>query len=198
MKRRTFSLLSLVLFAATSFGQSGTKTTTAAAVESATEPRALTSTEPEPGDSPLVRAAKANRARNKKSPSTVVLNNDDVRKAKGNLIFITEKPLDPGTVKQLLAPTPRPAGPPTATAADLAAATTRLEAARQEVSDLEKELGRLEEDYYNEDDATYRDQVIESRFAQATRQLQAARQKLLEARDQHQKIEQYRASRRSD
>lgn len=191
---RAFLLLWAFLLSAASFAQSSSQASEAPP-KASTEARELAPDDPDPEDSPLVRAAKESRARNKKSPPRVVLTNEDARKAKGGLILISEKPIEkksgpkPNPQSQRQAPT----GP---TAEDLAAANAKLEAARKEVSDLEKELGRLEEDYYNEDDPNYRDRVIEARFQQATRQLAIARQKLLDAREQQQKIEQVQATRR--
>jgi hypothetical protein len=150
------------------------------------------------GDSPLVKAAKAAQAaKGVKAPSRLVINNEDVKKSKGKLIFITEKPLPkietPAADKfkvQQEAKTSPPPGPE-----DVA---KRVDTARKAISDLEKELGRLEEDYYNEDDSNYRDEEIEPRFEQAKRQLEKARQDLINAREEQQKLEGQAATRNSD
>lgn len=192
MMRAFLLLLCVGLLPAVSFGQSGQA---AEAPKDSEEAKELARDEPDPADSPLVRAAKEARARNRNAPSRTVLTNDDARKAKGTLILITEKPIDMGTVTRPKYPPRQPVqtGP---TAEELAGVNAKLESARKEVSDLEKELSRLEEDYYNEDDPNYRDEVIEARFQQATKQLAVARQKLLDAREQQQKIEQIQTGKR--
>lgn len=146
------------------------------------------------GDSPLVKAAKAAQAaKGAKTPSKLVINNEDVKKSTGKLIFVTEKPLPkietPTADKlkqQQLTPDPAPE------------VAKRLDAARKAVADLEKEMGRLEEDYYNEDDSNYRDDEIAPRFEQARRQLDKARQDLINAREEQQKLEGQAATRNSD
>jgi hypothetical protein len=147
------------------------------------------------GDSPLVKAAKAAQAaKGTRTPSKLVINNEDVKKSTGKLIFVTEKPLpkietpaaDKLKQQQMTTPDPAP---------DVA---KRVDTARKAIADLEKEMGRLEEDYYNEDDSNYRDDEIAPRFEQAKRQLEKARQDLINAREQQQKLEGQAATRNSD
>lgn len=133
-------------------------------------------------DSPLVRAAKANKANATKGKPRVVISDKDVKNSTGKLIYVTEAPLPK------LPPAPAAARPATTDQNPqvlAAQAEQRLRAAEKEVKSLEMELSRLENDYYEEDDSAYRDDVIEARFSQATRQLTEARQKLLNAREEH-------------
>ena len=55
-------------------------------------------------------------------------------------------------------------------------------------ADLEKELRRLEDAYYAENDPNYRDSTIEQRFNQTKKQLDDARKDLADARDGQGKI----------
>ena len=59
----------------------------------------------------------------------------------------------------------------------------RLASVRIFVDDLEKELRRIEETYYAENDPNYRDSTIEPRFNQTKKQLDDARKELTDARD---------------
>ncbi|MGH9196930.1 MAG: hypothetical protein ACRD1T_14460, partial [Acidimicrobiia bacterium] len=88
----------------------------------------------QPGDSPLVRAAKMARAK-KKGKTSKVIDNTDVKNSTGKLILITEKPVDttPATVPPL--PDEVRKDPKAVSAAVLA--TQRVAAARKEVEDLE-------------------------------------------------------------
>lgn len=150
----------------------------------------------QPGDSPLVRAAKKARAK-KKGKTSKVIDNQDVKNSTGKLILITEKPVDPAAAAVVPAlPDETRKDPKAVSAAVLA--TQRVETAKKDVEDLEKELRRLEDDFYNEDDANYRDGVIEPRFEQAKKQLDTARRKLLDAREEQQKLEAQAATRRSE
>ena len=51
------------------------------------------------------------------------------------------------------------------------------------MNDLDKELDRLEQAYYAENDPNYRDKTIAERFEQTKKQLESARKDLAEARD---------------
>jgi hypothetical protein len=55
------------------------------------------------------------------------------------------------------------------------------------VNDLEKELLRLEQAYYEAADPNYRDTQIQDRFNQTKRQLEDARKELADARDADQR-----------
>ncbi|HEY4640833.1 MAG TPA: hypothetical protein VII75_05770, partial [Thermoanaerobaculia bacterium] len=56
------------------------------------------------------------------------------------------------------------------------------------VNDLDKELDRLEQAYYAENDPNYRDKTITERFEQTKKQLESARKELAEARDALEKL----------
>jgi hypothetical protein len=143
-----------------------------------------TATAAKPLDSPLVKAAKAGGGPKKKSTKKVITN-ADVRKSKGKLVVLPPKE-----------------GQPVAIAAEpqkgslerqdderraREGASVRMITAQKKVSELEKELRRLEDAYYAENDPNYRDSTIEQRFNQTKRQLDDARKELADARDGQQK-----------
>ncbi len=132
-------------------------------------------------DSPLVKAAKANGGPKKKTTKKVITN-ADLSKAPGGK-----------------ATPAKPAAPPAAAPAgsivdqdklfhDRAAAKIRSEAAQAKVNDLEKELDRIEQAYYAENDPNYRDKNIAERFEQTKKQLETARKELADARDAQEKL----------
>jgi molecular chaperone GrpE (heat shock protein) len=137
-------------------------------------------------DSPLVKAAKANGGPKKKTTKKVITN-ADVKKS---------------SVKGT---TPRPAAKPVPKTASVAAPTQsiadqdkllraraeakkRSDAAQAKVNDLDKELDRLEQAYYAENDPNYRDKTITERFEQTKQQLESARKDLADARDSLEKL----------
>jgi molecular chaperone GrpE (heat shock protein) len=130
-------------------------------------------------DSPLVKAAKANGGP-KKKPTKKVITNADLNKA-------PNKPVATAAAKP--AATPPPAAPSISIADqdklrhDRLAAQNRADAAQLKVNDLDKELDRLEQAYYAENDPNYRDKTIAERFEQTKKQLESARKDLAEARD---------------
>jgi hypothetical protein len=131
-------------------------------------------------DSTLVKAAKANGGLKKPIPKKTITN-ADVKKAAGK---VTELPATSG------APATAPAGPPASTLAvfaahkkAVAAAQKRVDDAAAVVADLEKELARVEQSYYEASDLDYRDTTIVTRFDQTKKQLDDARAKLTDARD---------------
>lgn len=142
-------------------------------------------------DSPLVCAAKAGKSNAAKTKPRVVIDDKDVKNSTGKLIYVKEAPL------AKLPPTTEAAKPAVTNAPAVLAAQAeqRFRAAEREVKSLEMELSRLENDYYEEDDATYRDDVIEARFDLATKQLAEARQKLLTAREDYNRLASSAASR---
>ena len=71
---------------------------------------------------------------------------------------------------------------------DRAAAQKRTDAAQAKVNDLDKELDRLEQAYYAENDPNYRDKTIAERFEQTKKQLESARKELAEAREALEKL----------
>jgi len=133
-------------------------------------------------DSPLVKAAKANGGP-KKSKSKVITN-ADVKKSTGKV-----------STTPVAATSTAPAAAAPMTVADQdkllhdrAAAQKRTDAAQAKVNDLDKELDRLEQAYYAENDPNYRDKTIAERFEQTKKQLESARMDLAEAREALEKL----------
>jgi hypothetical protein len=129
------------------------------------------------GGSALVDAAKKNKKSRGKS-TTKVITNSDVKKSKGKLLVV-DKPAPPAVATSSV-------GPFTQHAADRKAirdAEEILALEEKKVAELEKELFRIEQSYYDENDPNYRDEVIQKRFDQTRRQLDDARQNLADARD---------------
>lgn len=141
-----------------------------------------------PVESDLVKASKAAKAKKLASPSTKKpITNADLKKAKSKLLTY-----EPAT-------TTAPATDTTASAASIDAkgpltkdderyrarksAENRVNVAAAKVSDLEKELDRIEQSYYNTNDPNERDTVIAKRFAQTKNLLEDARKELADARD---------------
>jgi hypothetical protein len=136
-------------------------------------------------DSPLVKAAKASGGPRKKSTKKVITN-AEVKKSTGKLIVLPPKDGAPALAGQQPAASGAPKGPLEKQDDERRlrqATTARVAAAEQKVNDLEKELRRLEDAYYAENDPNYRDSTIERRFNQTKRQLEEARKDLADARD---------------
>ena len=139
-----------------------------------------------PGETaPLVDAAKDAKAKRRKS-SGKVITNADVKKSRGKLIVVDR----PETPAEKVAKSKE------LTLEDYAAlqrarktAEERVAAAEKVVSDLQSEVDRLEQRYYEENDPNYRDSVITERFTQAKRQLDEAQLDLADARDQLSQID---------
>jgi len=133
-------------------------------------------------DSPLVKASKTN-SRPKKSTKKVITN-ADVKKSSG-----TVTTLPPAATST--APVPAPKGSiaeQDKLLHDRAAAQKRTDSAQAKVNDLDKELDRLEQAYYAENDPNYRDKTIAERFEQTKKQLESARKDLAEAREALEKL----------
>ena len=137
-------------------------------------------TSPATHESPLVKAAKANGGLKKPIPKKTI-KNADVKKSNGKIIELSPK--EGATA----AP---PAAPPTSSLAayeeqrkTLAAAEKRVAAAELKVGELEKDLARIEQSYYEAADPNYRDSTVAPRFAQTKSQLDEARRVLADARD---------------
>jgi len=133
-------------------------------------------------DSPLVKAAKANGG--PKKPTKKVITNADVKKSSGKV-----------TTVPAVAKSTAPAAEPPMTVADQdkllhdrAAAQKRTDAAQAKVNDLDKELDRLEQAYYAENDPNYRDKTIAERFERTRQQLDSARKDLADAKDALEKL----------
>ena len=133
-------------------------------------------------DSPLVKAAKANGGPKKSTKK--VITNADVKKSSGKVTTVPAAPTS----------TAAPAVAPMTIADqdkllhDRAAAQKRTDAAQTKVNDLDKELDRLEQAYYAENDPNYRDKTIAERFEQTKKQLDSARKELAEAKDALEKL----------
>jgi hypothetical protein len=137
----------------------------------------------DPPKQTLADAAKAARVSRKKSKSRVITN-ADVKKAKGTLIERPETPL------------PETSGTTTVTVEEhnahlraLHESDEKLAAARKKTAALEKELQRIEQLYYEENDPNQRDTVVKPRFEQTRRQLDAAQRELSDLRDAHDALE---------
>ena len=129
-------------------------------------------------DSPMVKAAKANGGAKKPMPKKVITN-ADVKKTKGKLVELPPKPA--ATVAAV-----DNRGPIEKQDDEFhirEAADARVAKAQKKVDDLAKELRRIEDAYYAENDPNYRDSTIVPRFNQTKNQLDAARKELADARD---------------
>ena len=121
--------------------------------------------------SAVVDASKAAKEKRKKS-STKVITNSDVKKSKGKIVET------PGTAGE--------APPATESLVEKHAADrkARLEndakriVLEKDVADLERELARIEQSYYDENDLNRRDTVITARFAETKTKLDAAKKAL--------------------
>ena len=138
-------------------------------------------------DSPLVKAAKESGGPKKKTTKKTITN-ADVKKSsvKTKAPALGAKPA-PQTA------TPAVVMPPLAADQDKlfharAEARKRADSAQAKVSDLDKELDRLEQAYYAENDPNYRDKTIAGRFEQTKLQLESARKELADAREALEKL----------
>jgi len=138
-------------------------------------------------DSPLVKAAKANNGGTKKKIPKKVITNADVAKGSGK-----SSTAPPAAAKPAVATS---TAPPKGSIAeqdkllhDRAEAQKRTDVAQAKVADLDKELDRLEQAYYAENDPNYRDKNIAERFEQTKKQLETARKELADARDALEKL----------
>ncbi|HET7711100.1 MAG TPA: hypothetical protein VFL80_04150 [Thermoanaerobaculia bacterium] len=137
-----------------------------------------TTTTSQPADSKssaLLAAAKKGKTARAKKPK--VITNADVKKAKGKVVVLPPKE-----------PLPEEASPKKGLSADDAyrerrKANERVAAAEKAVAELERELVRLEQNFYDANDPNYRDDVIQKRFEQTKQQLDGARKNLADARD---------------
>jgi hypothetical protein len=134
-------------------------------------------------DSPLVKAAKASGGPKKKTHKKVITN-ADVKTAKGTLVVLPPKPGQPTAAVDNRGPLDKQADDRRARSeADL-----HITAAQKRVDELLKELRRIEDSYYAENDPNYRDSTIEQRFNQTKKQLDDARKELADARDTRTKL----------
>jgi hypothetical protein len=115
----------------------------------------------------LTDAARAAKAKRKKS-TTRVITNADVKKAKGNVIE-NKAPAPPVTAQpeSLVDQQAR-------MRKERAAADASLSAVQRKVADLEKEAALLEQRYYEENDLDRRDGELVQRFTDVKARLDAA------------------------
>ena len=135
-------------------------------------------------DSTLVKAAKANGGLKKPMPKKTITNKD-VKSSKGK---IKEVP-NAGRASARPADDERSEARPTSVQEfegrkkSEAAAQKRVADATDSVAELEKELTRVEQSYYEASDLNYRDTTLTARFAQTKKQLDAAHAQLTDARE---------------
>lgn len=139
-------------------------------------------------DSPLVKAAKENGGPKKKTTKKAITNADVKKSA-----VKSSAPASGGKAAAKSETPPVPMPPAIADQSKLvharADAQKRADAAQVNVSDLDKELDRLEQSYYAENDPNYRDKTIAARFEQTKLQLETARKELADARDALEKLQ---------
>jgi hypothetical protein len=102
-----------------------------------------------------------------------------VKKSAGKLIETTSKPLPP--VRAADDVETRMRAEKTAREAKddgKKLAASRVAASEKQIANLELELRRIEETYYDEDDPDFREDVIEKRFNETKAKLEKARQEL--------------------
>ena len=129
-------------------------------------------------DSPLVKAAKATGAPRKKT--TKVITNEDVKKS------ANKAPATPPKDAATNAPPADTKGPLQKQDEQhraRVAVVKRLTDAEKKAAELEAELRRLEQAYYDEADLNRRDTILVPRFEQTKKQLDDAKAELAHARD---------------
>lgn len=145
-------------------------------------PASTTTTAPPP-ESDLVKAAHASKAK-KQASTKKPITNADLKKAKSKLITHEPAPVaTETTASAAVTDTRGPIAKDEERYRERKAAEERVKTLSAKVSELEKDLDRLEQSYYNENDPNERDTVIAKRFAQTKRQLEDARKELADARD---------------
>lgn len=127
----------------------------------------------------VVEAAKQAKAK-RKSSTTKVITNADVKKAKSKLIV---RDAAPSTTVDVTAEKKSALEEQNSGYHARVAASAVVAENEKKVAALEKDLEAIEQRYYEENDPNYRDNVIQKRFAQAKRQLEDARRDLADARD---------------
>jgi hypothetical protein len=146
-------------------------------------------TKPKPRvESDLVKASRAAKAKKLASPATQKpITNADLKKAKSKLLTFAPATGTATATDTTASTAPADAkGPLTKDDERYRArkdAEDRVNAATAKTRDLEKELDRVEQSYYNTNDPNERDTVIAKRFAQTKKQLEDARKELADARD---------------
>jgi hypothetical protein len=140
-------------------------------------------------DSPLVKAAKASGGPKKKTTKKVITN-ADVKKSsvKSTGVPTSAKAASPPPQVASAALPPQTIADQDKLLHDRAAAQKRTDAAQTKVKELDKELDRLEQAYYAENDPNYRDKTIVERFEQTKKQLETARKDLAESKEALEKL----------
>ena len=129
-------------------------------------------------DSALVKAAKASGGPKKRSTKKVITN-ADVKRSKGSLKVLPTKAGEPAAPVDNRGPLQKQDDDRRARSE----ASLRLTGAQKKVDELQKDLRRIEDAYYAENDPNYRDSTIEVQFNQTKKQLDDARKDLADARD---------------
>jgi hypothetical protein len=129
----------------------------------------------------LVDAAKEAKEKRKKSTSKVITNKD-LKKSKSKLTQLSDKDL-PKVEKTAEGPTMLEKQAAERKTRD--EAVIRLAAAEKAVADLERELARIEQSYFEENDPNVRDTTIARRFADAKSKLETAKLELTASRAAH-------------
>jgi hypothetical protein len=146
------------------------------------DPPPTSTAPPAPRDSALVKAAKKSGAA-PKMPKKVITNKD-VKRSKGKLTVKSLPPLPPeAAITTTNTDTRTPTEISDAQYHARKSAGERTAAAEKRVDELQKDLDAIEQAYYAEKDLNLRDDVIQNRFAQTKRQLEAARKELADSRD---------------
>jgi hypothetical protein len=127
-------------------------------------------------DSPLVKAAKAAGGPRKKT--TKVITNDDVQKSAAKPQTTTTAAMTTST-----ADTKGPLQKQEEQHRARVAVVKRLTDAEKKAAELEAELRRLEQAYYEEENLNRRDTVLVPRFEQTKKQLDDAKKELADTRD---------------
>ena len=148
-------------------------------------PKAKPATNAKPTSDEMVKAAKDAKAK-RKSTSTKVLTNADVKKSKAKLIETAAPKTDDAAPSQ---PQLSSLEQQDLRRKERIALAEAVATGEKKVASLERSAEELELRYYQENDPTYRDEVIRVRFDQAKRQLDEARLELANARDALKKIE---------
>lgn len=136
-----------------------------------------------PPESDLVKAAREAKAK-KQATTKKPITNADLKKAKSKLITHEPVPVATDTTASAAVTDTRgPIAKDDERYRDRKAGEERVKVLSAKVTELEKDLDRLEQSYYNENDPNERDTVIFKRFAQTKKQLEGARRELADARD---------------
>jgi len=156
-----------------------TSTVAPAATDSAGEVSAAT----QKPESDLVKAARDAKAK-KQASTKKPITNADLKKAKSKLIAHEPAPVATDTTASAVVTDTRgPIAKDDDRYRDRKAAEERVKTLSAKVTELEKDLDRIEQSYYNENDPNERDTVIFKRFGQTKKQLEDARKELADARD---------------